>query len=226
MRYTGVEITDEPKITGLKDGSRSIYLTESTKEKLKIWDDRAFLWPRDNLSFKNIAPDKDVELTADMAPKAKLMDFMYFSPYLIAADIIISQRAADFLASQKMMACEYVPVRLYNKGEAVPGKFYFWVNHKIRPELFDFEHTVIRSGTHGLGFEYHQVKDINAYRELINKVRYTTFIRTKLKTQAPPPDCMRISGSEILVTEKFWHDYQQAKLTGLELMKKELELVE
>ncbi|WP_343307750.1 hypothetical protein AAHN97_11465 [Chitinophaga niabensis] len=226
MRYIGVWITPEPKIRVVKDGSASIRLSESTKEELKRWNDRAFVLPPDDFSFRNIALDKEANLTADMAPKAKVMDFMYFSPYLLATNIIISQRAADFLAGYKMMACELVPVTLYNNGEDVPGRFYFWVNHKIRPELFDFGHAVIRSGTKGLGFQYHEVKDVTAYWQLIKEVRYTTFIKTKLKAPATPPDCMCILGSDIFVTEKFWHDYQKAGLIGLELIREELELVE
>lgn len=226
MRYIGVWVTPEPKITGLKDGTASIHLPEGTKEALKMWSDRTFVLPPDDLSFRNIAPGKDVILTADMVPKARIMDFMCFAPYLLPTNIIISDQAADFLGGQKMIASELVPVKLYSNGKDVPGKFYIWVNHKIRPELFDYEHTVIRSGTKGLGFQYHQVKDIDAYSQLKKEFRYTTFIKTKLKEPITLPDCMWILGGDIFVTEKFWRDYKQAGLIGLELIKQELELVE
>ncbi|WP_343307751.1 hypothetical protein AAHN97_11470 [Chitinophaga niabensis] len=227
MRYNGVWVTPEPKITGLKSGGVSVRLRDETLEilKQKKWNDRLSVFPPDDFSYRSLSPD-EVELTADMTPKAKVIDFMSFGPFMFPTDIIISQRAADFLASQKMLKYELVSITLYNNKEKVPGKFYFWINHALRPELFELEQAIIRSGTIGLGFKFHQVNDISAYREFIKEFNNTTFIRTKLKDPVPAPGCLEILADAIFVTEKFWKEYEQAKLIGLKLIKKELELVE
>ncbi|SIN82180.1 hypothetical protein SAMN04488055_1593 [Chitinophaga niabensis] len=226
MRYNGVWITPEPKITGLKDGSSSVQLRSETVEKLAQWKNRLFTYPPEDLSFRSLSPGIGVELSADMVPKAKLMDFMNYGPFMFPTRIIISQRAADFLLGYKGVEQELVPVRLYNQKEEVPGKFYFWIVRSLRPELLDMEYSIIRSGTPGLGFQYHQVKDMAEYQQLIRNESNTSFIRTKMKEVVTPPAFMKIQGDWLFVTKKFWQDYQQTDLTGLEITKNELELVE
>lgn len=125
-----------------------------------------------------------------------------------------------------MLLCEFVPITVFQKGVKTDNRYYIWVNHKLRPEHFEYEGTILRSGTFGLGFQYHEVSDLAEYRKVSNAFRYVTYIKTRLKSPHQPPDCLSILGCGTYASAQFWEDYQAAGLIGLDLGKDNLELME
>lgn len=225
MKYHSIRVSWEPRIKGVKDGMNMVEIVPATQQKLSHWRDRNFVWPDTDFSFRKMAPEDKSELTAEMRPKANLTDFMDFAPHMLQVDMIVSQKAADFLTEKKMLYAEFVPITLFRNGQKLQDQYYFWVNHMLRPEHFEYEGTVLRSGTPLLGFQFHEVNDVTEFRKVDNDFRYVTYVKTRLKPPKTPPDCLAILGCGIYATEQFWKDYEASGLVGLEMGKDTLELM-
>lgn len=227
LKFFGVSVTVDPRITGTRDGLPYIDLQNATIEKLQFWDDYKRTFPADGVSFPRFMPEEDFVLEATLPAKARLMDFMNYSPYLLPTRHIISQKAADFLTQHSLLNYELIPLTLYQKKTLLDGQWYFWANHKILPEVMDLSQSIMTWEKRPREFSTFKFQHLEEYYSHMDKLGLgSKFTTIKLLTPVPPPDCFEMKVEAVFMSQACWEDYERSGLIGLEKNKREIEWME
>lgn len=227
MKYIGISVTPEPKITGIKEGTPSLDLQSATVDLLQDWAKHEFAYPADGVSFPRFALENGETLNADLPAKAKQMDFMFFSPFLLPTEFIISHKAANFLSRHHLLTYELVPVTLNQHRNILPGPWYFWINHKIMPEILDFRQSVMTTEVRHKVYtqiQFQNIVEYSAHSQLYPLGSRLTTI--KLQNPIPPPDCFGMKIEGVFMSQACWEDYERSGLIGLRKNKWEIEWLE
>ncbi|SDD44068.1 hypothetical protein [Niabella drilacis] len=140
MKYYLLRTVSDPKIVGVTDGGGQVELDANNPitEELKNFFFFASYW-----NEKRTAPNFDVRnCTATIVPKAKLTDFLNFSPALMTCPFMISERLAEVFASFKVQKYYTYPVTLSKEGMLIPDKYFLFCCPFLGYEVINFPESV------------------------------------------------------------------------------------
>ncbi|MCD2425922.1 hypothetical protein LQ567_24275 [Niabella pedocola] len=140
MKYYLLRTVSDPEIVGVTDGGGQVELDANNPVTKKLKD---FFYFKDYWNEKRTVPDFEVSnCTATILPKAKLTDFLNFSPALMTCPFMISKRLADVFARFKIQRYNTYPVTLYKRERLISDKYFLFCCPLLGYEVIDFPKSV------------------------------------------------------------------------------------
>jgi hypothetical protein len=152
-KYFELNMVSDPEIKGVTSGLAQVELDEDnpTTRKLKDFFLGVGYWERG----KTI-PDFDINnCTATLLPKAKLTDFLDFSPFLITCDFMISEDVLTVFRKLKIQQYVTYPVQIYKrKKKPIAEKYYLFCCPLQGYDVINFQESVFYTGSEITGKKY------------------------------------------------------------------------
>ena len=140
MLYYSFETDPEPKIIGVRDGLSQVriqpegFANALTYEELESFWEPSTYWQR----LTHEPPRQFVIEFAKLRPKAKLTDFLEFSPFFMGCPFMLSSRAKQVFADYYIQPNYLFDVLIYDKTGLVSTDYSLFYFPMLGYEVIDF----------------------------------------------------------------------------------------
>ncbi|WP_293902537.1 hypothetical protein [Sphingobacterium sp. UBA5670] len=140
MNYYQLNIVSDPEIKGVTTGLGQVELDKDNPitDKLATFFSGIDYWVRNKY-----VPDFEIEgCKASLYKKAKLTDFLDFSPFLYTCPFMLSEQTLDVFEKFNIQKYYTYPVTLFNKGQQLQEKYELFCCPKLQYDIVDFEKSI------------------------------------------------------------------------------------
>lgn len=151
-KYFRLNRVSDPEIKGVTSGLAQVELNgdNPTTRKLKDFFLGVGYWERG----KTI-PDFNIDnCTASFLPRAKLTDFLDFSPFLITCHFMISEDVLAVFKKLKIQKYVAYPVQIYKGKKPIAEKYYLFCCPLQGYDVINFQESVFYTGSEITGKKY------------------------------------------------------------------------
>lgn len=185
MKYYNLKLSSDPKVIGVNNGITQVEIKENLyPDKIMYLNIQDFFSGVDYWQKGKTIPDFPIHIHAQVLTRAKLTDFLQFSPYLITCPFLMSQRVLNVFNQFKVQNYFTYPVTIYSKDYTVLSKsYYLFCCPYLDYSVFDFEQSSFYTGSHLRGKKPLYFKNVSDYVDYLKTV--SPFVKaSKLKLSA------------------------------------------
>ena len=169
MLYHSFKTDSEPKIIGVKDGMSQVeirpegFANNTAYQEIESFFAHDTYWSKSN----HVPPYPFVIEYAKLRSKAKLTDFLEFSPFFMACPFMVSRRAKVVLSNYYINPIFFFDVRIFDKGDLVTEDYCLVYCPYLNYDAIDFAKSKFRVNL-GLPsmpkWEYHNFSNLEYYQ--------------------------------------------------------------
>lgn len=206
MNYYTIQLSAEPSVIGVNNGVHQAKFDKknfTSEEDYEKFD--SFFYESDyynqTIDFKKVPVSiKEVNLYA----KAKVTDFMGFTPEVPDADFLVNERIKDILSKCKLLKYLLFPTKVKRKNTKENYTYYFF----YYPGL-DFEKVILEKSElytrevllNGVKDKIYKIKNLEHYKKLNRTLLSPRFSKICLDSKYKKNDCITVAG-RMFVSEK------------------------
>ncbi|WP_293902540.1 hypothetical protein [Sphingobacterium sp. UBA5670] len=213
MNYYQLSIVSDPEIKGVTTGLGQVELDKDNPitEKLATFFSGIDYWTRNKY-----IPDFEIEgCTASLYKKAKLTDFLDFSPFLFTCPFMLSERAVKVFLKFNIQKYYTYPVTLFDKGKPLQEKYELFCCPLLQYDIVDFEKSIFYKPKGLYEKTYLNVNDNEEYRKHSGNIRAEELVLNPNFDTSLDFFCGRIGG--MYVSEGLKNAIENLGLTGVKI---------
>ena len=217
MKFYNIDINLDPKITGRRNGSFAVEIKKNSFEKDEHKEYFNSFFDSNSNDIKGVRIETFQQFDLKKCPSViyfpmtksiKKLDFMYYAPYELGIDFLVSKKIVDIISAYKLPIHNKIPVKI----DTFDGN-YFLIGFPVWSfEVLDFQKSTF----------YHQNRDVFSfidyedYKNSESKYRYTTKVDLYLKEKIEY-DVISI-GAAIFFSEKIVEELKENNATGYRIV--------